>query len=450
MEIDFANTKGLRNLGNTCYFNSFMQLFLACNDIILFINNYEIPRELKNNSNKLNSVKEENIKNLQNFIRLYFNSSKGPDNSDFITSIRNIQKYLGIKNFVQQDAMEFLGKFLEIYNNCFPPVVKRNLNLLSDGTELKQFYQIERKEIYQTTIEPGIFNKTINPAPKIKSVNESYLIIPFPVKYFVINRKISEELLNLQDLLNEYCKKEIFEEEERTLDDKHHFAYSTHVEINTSKYLFIDLNRAGLQYEKINGKFKLKGVHTENKNGIKVPRGVPISIKVGNRVTIPNILIIPNTLKRYRLIGFYEHGGDATGGHYYAYKKFGKQWYLFNDTRKTPIDRIRLENQKFYAKTLLYEESYDYKEEKENIISNIAIQIGTNVNNPIVKLIYFYNEELKKQPENLDLLIKLLYYKNILVCLSQKLPRFRINIDDSIIDPEIYLNEIKKILKINY
>jgi len=431
MSIDFfSKTKGILNLGNTCFFNSFMQLFLRCNDIIVFIINYNIP-------NGINIEKKSKIKNLKQFIRLYFDDTISPNNEILTDLVVKIANSIGFEIGAQQDAMEFFGFFLDFYDLIFED-------------KLKPFYKVDEKITMQRTTRKGNLNEKVDPKPTEKTMPSSYLNLPFKDKYYIKNPKYSNDKLNLQDLLNDYCMKSIFPVTEQLPNENGKYIYSNEIEIICSKYLFINLRREGLELNK-NGKRVIGGTYKDNRGKIHEN---PIKFKIENEVTIPDTLTIPKNNKKYNLIGFYVHSGSESGGHYYAYKKYDDRWYKFNDSSKEGPDLKEEDFQlnKFQAKTLLYEEIPSESGGGGSIAKQISVtqNITIPVDGIIKKIDSFYDIIIKDLSGigTIQILFELCYYKKLLECIKDKIPNYGIVIDLTINNRTNFINILKQKLGI--
>lgn len=276
--MDLDKVVGLKNMGNTCYFNSALQLMFNCDFFTKLI--------LKNNFD--NNF----LKGYKQTLTDYFSLSTNTLGPRIIKSYLN-KNYSQFNNFEQCDSHEVMV--------CLFDLLEKNIKCLED-TLLKDYNNNDLfKKLFYNQISSNIECELTNENFK-KYESDIFLSLPIPNK----------ENLNLKDCFNEFFKKEKLNDDNKYFNEKiNQYVDATKQLniINSPKYLFIILKRFNNLEQKIN-----------------------INIDFNFNYKINNI--------NYKLIGFIVQIGNLNGGHYISCINRNNKWFMCDDDRITELNNI--------------------------------------------------------------------------------------------------------------
>jgi ubiquitin C-terminal hydrolase len=283
--MDFSNSNliGLNNLGNTCFFNSVLQLL--CQATIL-------NKLILSNSN----IKGKFIDIYSQFLLNYTTSSKVLSPNKII---EHVSKVLKRDNYQQEDAEQYLNYIID--------------TLISELNDLDKNLYVSGKNITLTDLINNLFTIQINkiivcPNCNTKSVSTDNNNI----LYLSINN--SGNCLN--DLIDSYLSTEVLDDKNKWKCDKCKNLVNAKIyrEIKKlPKYLIVVLKR-----------------YTNN------------NTKNNKQIIVPQYINHNNKILEQR--GFVYHSGSTNGGHYVYYGKRNDKWYLHNDSSINTINNNEVDN----------------------------------------------------------------------------------------------------------
>ena len=288
---------GLNNLGNTCFFNSTLQLLYQCTILnkLLLTNNFD----------------GQLINKYRNFITEY----SSIDNSIItpIDIIRSVSISLGRNGSSQEDAEQYLNYIIDTLINELHTYANENnisnLKILNRNLTVRVLIDnILTIQIKKTIICPYCNHKSLS----IDNENKLYLAL------------ISNA--TLYELIKYYMNEQLDDENKYKCEKCNQFsnAIINREIIQYPKYLIITLKR----YTNSNTKIDL-----------------PVYINNNIKLSIDS---------NYELRGFIYHSGITNGGHYVYYGKRADNWYLFNDSNISIVSIEEINNMIRFAYVYLY------------------------------------------------------------------------------------------------
>lgn len=289
------NVRGLPNVGNSCYFNTFLQIINPLLHQILISNSDQLKKDIDNaNIHKDDiAMTHELIDATNEFFTAYFSDANFIEEYKKLYIIINHIRQFPLRS--QQDTSEAIILILDLIKN---------------NVETKSLITIEFNEVIEC-------NKCGH--HRICAVQENSLLISNTLQ------STGNNAIPFKNFLGKMLSKCDFEPVEsnefkckcvETQDKK-----STHIKTvltKLPKYLFINVGR-----------------YDNNRKKIKKFLDVAYNFKITTPVNLDDLLSKRNTDKiehSYELIGIaVHHGNSLNGGHYVAYCKIGSQWHYCND-----------------------------------------------------------------------------------------------------------------------
>ena len=279
--MDISNVCGLNNIGNTCFMNSALQLFVNCTVLNKFILNNEFI------SPKINCYKK--------FLIDYFsNKVITPNTIKMLVSNQNSIFY----GYGQQDAHEFLVYLIDIINEELIKEHKENpKNIL--GIDMDKLVNV----ILNTNISSIIYCEETSDKSKIKA-NEN-----------ILSLAIGNKPTNLEECLEKFQLIENLNGDRKWFNDKDNKYYDAYKRLyikSYPKYLIIHFKRFNF-------------LNSSSKNNTLVEMHQQINLN--------------NDIYKLRSIIF--HMGNTGGGHYITIVNRNDKWYLCNDSSISEISNIK-------------------------------------------------------------------------------------------------------------
>ena len=301
--MDYPNTisKGLNNIGNTCFFNSVLQLLYQCTVL-----------------NKLiitNKIKGQIIDEYSDYLNSYINTSYSFSPISIISCVGNI---LGRRGYQQEDAEQYLNFMIDaIIDELKTWSKKSNLDntiITNDITVANLIDSLFTIKIKKTICCANCSHRS----ESSDDINKLYLSIDYSDKDLSFDALLQKYLFETLDSDNQYrCEK---------CKNLSRASISRQI-IKLPKYLIVVLKR----YTNSNRKIDLDIEMPANFDAID---------------------------KKYHIRGYIYHSGSTGGGHYVYYgnrksDNFDK-WFIYNDSSVSEINQSTLKHTSSNAYVYLY------------------------------------------------------------------------------------------------
>ena len=284
---------GLKNLGNTCYFNSCLHCIYNCkllSDMFL----------------QLGVQRGRLVKEYIAFIK---ENKKHPTNSISPAGVRNAfviqnQKF---NNYSQQDSMECMIDFLNTMNNELKDPYCRYF-YSKDDDPLTQVWakQLNLSDSLITKLCYGVIKYKIYDNTPVTIKYEPTLCLLLPIK-----ESNNTNRVNIDDCLKTFKTSNILLTNGITVPCQSSI-------VKLPYYLIIYLKRFYIE------RFKF----LKNNVSVKYPKDLDITEYVDKSVKEE---LKRNEIK-YKLLAVNEHNGGLFGGHYTAICRCGQEWIKYNDS----------------------------------------------------------------------------------------------------------------------
>jgi len=356
-------SKGLNNIGNTCYLNSGLQMLIQNKDFCKrILENRSISKNLETMAEFINeyynigikdsnkSITPDNVKRIVDRVKPIFRGNKQHDSEEFIISLIEILNNDIVLNTIKNQNNMILDKLIITHNyNIIEKFKKDNINLLHDFNgnkitleKLLQLIEINRKELNIDSIShlnmnennlKELFEFQIEKRIKCKEINCLNTRYNYNKEILLTLPIVSMEDSNLDECYHNFKSHELLTGSEMVECDKCNKKQVTSTKINIKswgKNLIICLNRYKNSKESNN-----------------------ISSKINKDIEIPF-----EWRHDYKLQGAVIHSGQIGGGHYiYIGRNVNtNNWTLYDDSSTYQITNDKAQQYLNKAYILYYKQ----------------------------------------------------------------------------------------------
>tara|TARA_B100000795_G_scaffold240226_2_gene202293 strand:- start:4838 stop:5869 length:1032 start_codon:yes stop_codon:yes gene_type:complete len=333
-EITFGKYKnkgltGLANLGNTCFINSTIQ----CLSHIYELNDFF---DKKTYMKRMNKIPESLLLIEWDKLRkLMWSENCVIKPSGFINAIQKVSHLKDVEIFTgyaQNDLTEFMNfLFMSFHESIKREVemnIKGDIKNKTDKLAIKCYKMMQNmyKNEYSEFLNMfyGIH------VSEVKSLESNYEnVVPEP--FFNIDVPINKHD-TLEKCIEQYTETEILDGDNMILNEKTGNKEKASKRImfwNLPKILIITLKRFG-------------------NDNVKDPKNIIFPLEEMDMSKY--ILGYDKNSYKYDLFGICNHSGGVNGGHYTAFvKNANENWYHFNDTNVSKINKSQLQSNLAYC-----------------------------------------------------------------------------------------------------
>jgi ubiquitin C-terminal hydrolase len=318
--------KGITNMGNTCYFNSCIQILSRLTPLTNIILNHE----LEVNKTEINLNVWNNFKDVVKLLQHKSSKRETILPSGLLSSIQVVSKYKKKNFFInkdQEDVTEFLLFFIEILHNCINAPVDVQISGMSknntDNLAIDVYKMLKSEyEINYSTIKKMFEGVTVN---TINDINDTNIILSKKAEIFnnfILHvPKIENKSIDIYTCLDNYFKPEIMAGENKWFNDK------------TNKYMDVSKNTKVWTFPEI----LIVTLNRLNNDGSKLDN----HIEFCETIDLTKYVIGYKKETVYELFGVCNHIQTSFIGHYTSFFKDEDNWYYSNDDVIQKVEQFK-------------------------------------------------------------------------------------------------------------